>query len=188
MGSSWSIKNRKGEAQITGLIIMGEGEFQDNRISGSVEVIDGGKNRTRAGLAFWSAAYISTAAGQYPTVQLWNPLGSGRVLVIEQIIVSAAVSGSIRAGLLNAAIGASALQATNKLTGGPASYSDVRTADLPNKPYQTMFDFFIQAGVPQVIRLSEPLILTPGNGFCIHAGAAAGQAINNNIEFYEEPL
>lgn len=185
---SWIIRNLKGEGTIEGVLLMGEGEFQDNRISGAVEVIDGGKNRTRAGIAFWSGIFRATATNLNPTVQLFNPVSSGKVLVVEQLVVTATVSGGVRGGIYNQALPTLTNAPINKLSSGPQSVAKHYSDDTAAKPWATMFDFGVIASQAALIKLSEPILLMPGYGLCMHAGGQAGQAITANIEFYEEAI
>ena len=85
---TWVLRNLKGEGRIAGVILMGEGEFQDNRVSGSVEVIDGGKARTMANMAFTASAAVGSDATTGPAIYLQNPAGSGRVIVVKSFNIS----------------------------------------------------------------------------------------------------
>ena len=82
--TSWYIGNYANVATIVCTVIVGMGEIQDNRIQGSVEVVDGGKNRTLANLAFAGYAGVLNVAAQMSQVLLWNP-STTKNLVVESI-------------------------------------------------------------------------------------------------------
>ena len=84
-GSEWALRNLKGEQTIIGSILMGEGSFQDNRISGAVEVIDGAKSRTLAGMAFSIATAPGTGVTVNSRVAILNPTGSTKNVVVESV-------------------------------------------------------------------------------------------------------
>lgn len=86
----WTISNLKGEGTIVGQVMMGEGEFSDNRISGSVEMIDGGRARSLSGQSFGALAIAGAAPGGswFGHAQLWNPANTGKRLMIGGVMLS----------------------------------------------------------------------------------------------------
>jgi len=88
----WIISNYLGQAAIVGQLLLGEGDFFDGRISGSVEVIDGGKARVLADATYIGAASQIAVAAQNSHCQLWNPAGSGENLIVEQIFLASTVN------------------------------------------------------------------------------------------------
>lgn len=179
----WSIANLKGEAEIVGKLLFAKGKFGDNRISGSVEVIDGGKNRTSAGTAFMANLYSSAVAGQASKVQLWNPLGSGKNIIIAQLTAAIPGGYSLVVKLESAPInGPVAAPVGSKKAGGPASvalgyYSTADVVPINGGTYG------LSSGV--VCKLTEPILLPPGWGMTCGA-PVLNNAAGAGVEFFEE--
>ena len=188
LGSSWSMKNRKGEATIIGSVILGEGEFQDNRISGSVEVIDGGKNRTLANQAFMGAKYVPGVAGNTPEAQLWNPPGSGKRLIVERITRTCANGGGVGVFWSNQQGATFAGNPLSKLAGGAASVAQLRTTStVGNQTAPYLFNDVLLAGVAVSFQLIEPIIVPPGWGLTVGNTVIAGDVIGG-FEYFEETI
>lgn len=96
-------------AQAVTVQISGGGSGSD-RVVGEVSVIDGGPAITLGDTAFSQYARITATVGQYGVAQIWNPAGSGRVIVLRRIGVQLSV-----AGLINIKAGSVAL---SNLVGG----------------------------------------------------------------------
>ncbi|MCL6484930.1 MAG: hypothetical protein I4O49_12305, partial [Janthinobacterium lividum] len=59
---SLTVADRSG-ANNVGVLIVGDFDFQDDRIAGTVDVVDGGRTRTLAGIAFGASAYQAAVPG-----------------------------------------------------------------------------------------------------------------------------
>jgi hypothetical protein len=66
-----------GATAITGTLVISTSGFRNFRISGDVNVLDGGKSRSLNNSAFMASAFVGPVAAQFSRVQLWNPAGSG---------------------------------------------------------------------------------------------------------------
>lgn len=190
--SRWIIGNKAGQAAIVGTLLIGAGEFSDNRISGSVEVIDGGKARTLAGGAFAVAAGTATpAAGNYARLALFNAANSGINAVIEAIALSGttALSANLERGA--AALANDAGQGVSKRFEAKtfsaalrASYDiTVTTTVAATSPWQLS----IQANGKDLYIPREPYILPPGASLIIWANAPA-VGFGGSFEWYEEKI
>lgn len=186
----WSITNLKGEAAIIGQLLFSTGEFTDNRVSGSVEVIDGGKARTNAGQAFMSWGDLGGAVGVNSVHQLWNPAGSGKNVIIEQISASSVAGGFAGFAFWNAAlptlVAANGGSGTSKKSGIGASTAQRRTDQTAVLPYgPSLFSTSLTANVNFDRKFNEPVLLTPGMGFCIFHGSPNTE-IAVGLEWFEE--
>ncbi len=181
--SELTVTDRSGLAN-AGVLVAGAFDFRDDRIAGSVEVIDGGKNRTAAGGAF--TTHLSGAAnpGFFSGCQLWNPPGSGKNIIVEQILPVIQSPYGLQVVITNAIIsGGTAGVTGNKKSGGglPVGvgyYTSTAAAALVSN---AIF------GLTLPIKMSEPFIITPGYGLVFGAPVANAYA-GADIEFFEESL
>jgi hypothetical protein len=187
--NSWVMTNYAGAATILGSVIVGNGEITDNRVTGSVEVVDGGKNRTNAGTAFSSA--ISSGAGvaaQYAHCGIWNPSGSGKNVIIERLIISTAAASVVQYGTATNYIGSLNGGASSKKSGGTASTGQASfgnsATNLPSG-FSYMGILQINANVPFDLVLKEPIIVQPNAGFAV-ANATTNTSLTITTEFFEE--
>jgi len=189
MGITWVMKNQKGEATILGQVLMGEGEFQDNRITGAVEVIDGGKARSLAGIAYIGMVTSNAAAGSISHLQLWNPANSVRNLVIEQILSVSSVSTGIWHGVTDAAIGAgTAASITPKRIGtGYAGKAELRQAKSATQIGQVITLVNAPVSVTGTFKPNEPIVIPPGFGYLL-LPQAANADVTATFEWYEDAV
>lgn len=191
---SWIIRNLKGEGTINGVILMGEGEFQDNRVSGSVEVIDGGRNTTMAGRAFMLAGGVLGGANQCGAWGLWNPANSGKQLVISAYAASSAVAGavSVRNTVVQLAQDNGARGAQKKIGGaaipGVARYMQESMVNGVRRAGEEDYDYsFIQPNSTLLRTFKEPIIVMPGAGLHMLFQTTAS-ILNGTFEWVEEPV
>lgn len=184
----WVVYNR-GNVPLTGSLMIGTGDFFDQRISGTVDVIDGGKARTLGSIAFGAFAYQANVAAQYTRVQLWNPAGSAKRIVLENLIglatTTGAAVGHIR--LINTALGTLSGTGNSKLAGGAASVMELRTDTTatvsPNSA--ALASLSIPVSQMQPYKPVEPLIVPPGWGV-VYWGTAGNIDFGVSFEWYEE--
>jgi len=188
-GDTWILENYANAATILGVVLVGEGDFSDNRISGSVEVIDGGKARTLAGNAFGGFAYQANVAAQYTRIQLWNPAASAKNINLENLIglatVTGAAVGHIR--IINTALGTLSGTGNSKKSGGAASVMELRTDTTatvsPNNA--ALASLSIPVSQMQPYKPVEPLVIGPGYGV-VFWGTAGNIDFGATFEWYEE--
>lgn len=179
-------------------VAVSDDQIDDSRLNlvGAVEVIDGGKVRTESGEAASGALYTIGASGQYCNIELMNPAGSGKNLVLKQFRVGAA--GSMRVEVHNTE--------TAYSVAGPA-YStvkkDVRTtlSLAAAKMYQGN-QVAAQSGTPSFPAMMmgyvsgfsdffwtfvEPVILGPGKGL-LWAATSQNVSMSVSAEWFEEDI
>lgn len=148
------------------IVIAGE-SFVDDRVQGSVEVIDGGKSRTIAGSAFtaYTAKQVAVA-GEHAFVQLFNPPGSGRNAYVKAMVLSCTVSTFIgvtpaNTGGLGALAGFSKAKRLSLADGITQVRSISQVAFLGS--VNLVGGYVGSAGSLSIV-LQEPILIEPGYG------------------------
>lgn len=173
--TSLTISDRSG-ANNAGTILAGDFDFRDDRITGTVDMVDGGKARTLAGQAFMCWNNVAANAGGRVAHQIYNPEGSGKNLVIEQLQMSAPVDAYLGVGFINSALSADIGPATSKCSNGPLSTAIRRWTYMTDfSAVATIYTSQVKAGVNTERKFNEPLVVRPGWGVLVFAGA-------NNVE------
>jgi hypothetical protein len=171
-----------------GVLIAGDFDFQDDRISGTVDVVDGGKSRTLANMAFMGVPTIGALAGNYSHAQIWNPAGSGKNAILKRYTVSSSSACFILVKFHTAALASLIAKGKSKNAAGPVSVAEVRSSqDVVLLANQVIDQFFVSAGGSQTIALSEPIVIPPGYGV-VFVPAMTAADIAAGLEWFEEPL
>lgn len=186
--SRLTVEDRSG-ALNAGVLLAGAFMFQDDRISGTVDVVDGGRTRTLAGQAFYGSVGIASAAGNNGHVGLLNPGASGLRVTVSGFLVTLTADGYVNVSGMANVLTTLAGYGKNKKVGGADSVSQLRYESVPSTYYQTnppMVCLFAKAGVlvPQVFK--EPIVLEPGQGLLMYTGTGAN--MNTSFEYLEELL
>lgn len=187
--SSLTVTDRTG-LQNAGVLLAGDFDFHDDRITGTVDVVDGGRTRTLAGTAFAGAFATTPTAGQYTVIGLWNPPGSGKNAYIEQIIVSANVAGEFGIVVNNAQVVNNVGGPGNpnaKRAGAAASVCQYTRASQAagGTPGQLLLDSYSIANQAFPFRFIEPIMLPPGYGLGL-SHAVANASVILMTEHFEE--
>jgi len=160
---TWRMANNKGAGTITGIVVVGDGEIQDSNVAGTVSVINGEIARVKANQSFMAVELNPAVAGQYGMVQLWNPVASGKRLILNKISVFSQVA-AMGYGLFkyNTAL---TLQgnAASKLSSGALSSGEMRTGSnvaLVGNQYANFG--LIGATESKDFPFSEPFVIEPG--------------------------
>lgn len=189
--SEWRIENYANAGTITGTVAVGDGDLQDNRITGEVSVVEGGRARVVAGLAFMGATGAAAVAAQYSHAQLWNASSTYR-LVVNKLVVSTSPAAPAGA-FINVARNAAALFAgpaapSSKLVNGTASVNaELRGGTNAALLGTTMVSFWFDGQVLQQIPLVEPIIIPPGAGLVLAMGVV-NQQLNVQFDHWEDRI
>lgn len=183
----WLVQN-PGTTAINGTVVLSTAGFRNYRISGDVNVLDGGKSRTLANMAFGGVVTSPAVSAQNSRVQLWNPAGSGIRCVVESIQV---VNG--QAGYEGGYLAFNAAQLTTvapagiaKLSGGNAPVAKLCIDATASGATGSESSIIAPAQAAYQIKFAEPLVVTPGYGLLVW-GATLNQNMQANFEWYEEP-
>lgn len=188
---SINVQDRSGSSN-QGVLVIGDVDFQDDSIVGSVSIIDGGVNSTLANKCFLGlrAGSIATAGKWYATY-LSNPAASGKNVIVESIQFTANASGPLALHALASSAPAGPYGANkNVFSGGGApstavlwgfEESSLALLGLP------MRQEIVSANTERVIRFAEPVIIRPGVTLAVVFGTGIASMFTN-MEWREEPL
>lgn len=178
----------KSGAENTGKVLVGFSGMIDDRVTGEVSVIDGAASRVYSGVSFSTYQVVTAVAGMYPALQLWNPPGSGKDLVVSGMALSlAGADGYVAISGGKESLGGLSGSIRSKKIGGAASVAETRLRQDGVFPgTSTMFEIYMRALDGQYIRLNEPFVLLPGNG--LHAFSGVNQGLSVSFDFYEKVI
>jgi hypothetical protein len=182
-----TMQDRSGAPNI-GTLLAGDFDFHDDRITGTVEVVDGGKARTITNQAFLLLVNSSSIAGQNAHAELFNPAGSAKNVIIEAVTYSSSASGGIVAFMYNAALANFIAQGQSKKMGGAASVAAGYWVSNVGAiaANQSLIGAYMSANTPNTFTPKEPLVLPPGYGLVVMQTALAN-SLSAAFEWYEDP-
>lgn len=192
--SRLTIEDRSGAGNV-GVLLAGAFMFQDDRISGTVDVVDGGRLRTLSGQSFLVAGGCLAYAGTYSCWQIWNPPGSGKRVAVGGYSMTGATAGAVSILSASGAAANAGNQSASKLikdTGAPGSGAALmryeNRANLANVGAEMALDFVnIQASSSYTRTLKEPILLMPGSGLLMRY-EVVNATINGTWEWTEEAV
>lgn len=187
--NGWTLANALGQAVITGTVVVGNGKIDDNTLSGTVQVVDGGKSRTLAGVAFVMYGQQLAMAAQYSRVQLWNPAASGKRLIVESMDMTTAGAAAsafltFNTTQLATLVGAGVAKRSSAAVGTGLICTDT-TATQPAAGGD-MFSLSLAAASYGPQKFTEPLCIDPGYGLVLW-GAGQNVQFGCTFEWFEEP-
>lgn len=187
--TSLTISDRTGLPN-SGVILAGNFNFRDETISGTVNVVDNGKSRVLAGICYISGPGVGAVVSQYGYVQLWNPVGSVKNLIVEQIFVSSSNPAEIDFGLYASPLATLHSKPLNKKF-GPAPLVTVAESRTENTVASYVGSSMGALYVPQAqsigIKLTVPIVVMPGQGLTVK-NWLQGAVLSANFEYYEDPI
>lgn len=188
MPGAWTIANAIGAGTISGTIVVGNGRIDDNTLSGTVQVVDGGKARSLSNSAFGGGAVSAIVAAQYAQIQLWNPSNSGKRLVVESLLMWSNGQCTFYFESSTAALGTLVQSGQAKLLGGAAGVGSVYTGNVASAPPAGNAIGSMPASAATTLSIAphEPFVVPPGYGLLIATNLANNQ-IAGGFEWYEEP-
>jgi hypothetical protein len=182
-----TIADRSG-IQNVGVILAGDFDFHDDRITGSVEVIDGGRARAKNNTACMGYAGQPKAAGMYSQVQLFNPATSGNNLFVGQVSFYSNGIGGVLMARFDTPLESFVRNGGRKHLGYPNSSAELRTNT--NAIQQIMTVPGPMAAIDaatKVMKFIEPILIEPGRGLILTANNV-NEDIGGTFEFFEEPV
>ncbi|WP_284894805.1 hypothetical protein [Burkholderia sp. lyk4-R2A-23] len=187
--NAWTIANALGQAQISGIVVIGNGRLDDNTLQGTVQVVDGGKARTLAGSAYVAVGGCGAVAATYGHWQLWNPAASGKRLIVKAITAAPAGGMGVDVGFSTAVLTGSATATSTKLAGGAASSASMYSQNNATliggtNGYEFVANFSSGGNLQYVYQ--EPIVVPPGWGLTMR-GEQQNVAFNGIFEYTEEP-
>lgn len=158
-------------------------------VAGSVSIIDGGKARTLNNLSFLGQNSVAPVAAQFPQLQIWNPAGSGKNVILESMMFSSGSAQTLTAGSNTANLATGPGPCYSKKAGGANSSAVTYNQTSAGNPagYLAAMAMYLSANINQIINFKEPIVLPPGTGYCI-VGQLANSNLLGSFEFNEEPV
>ncbi len=185
-----TIQDVSGAANTVEVIIADE-SFVDDRISGEVSVIDGGKSRTLARVAYIGAVNCPAVAAQYAHAQLFNWSGNPNRVILESFWICSTntVNVSMYSASSNLSTPGSPFNPGSKNMDGASSlaraYYQNAAAHVLSGTLRGYFQ--VLANTTFHVKLAEPMILAPTRGVSWIVGNALNTDLLVTAEFYEEP-
>lgn len=173
-------------------LFVGSGDAGTRRTSGDVSVVDGEKNRALAGGLYAAASFCEVpAVAKYSSVQIFNPLASGKNLIINGIVGSSSVAGGIVA--YGSAVPLANLQAAgrviNKKIGsalGVAVFRWEAVAAATVNSLGLIFSGFNVANGLVSYGAKGPLIVMPGFGVNVVQSQTTNSDLGCTFEWFED--
>lgn len=170
-----------------GTILIADNKFIDDRITGEVSIIDGGKSRTLSNTAGFVLLAQAAAVGQYSHAQIWNPVGSGKNCYIENLILSsptAAGTISLRSSILP--LTTLAGSCSSKLITSVIPLIESRTEFNAGVLGSGLVSEYVSGvSIQTYHELREPICLQPGIGLIV-SGNIVNYGITAMLEFFIE--
>lgn len=187
--TSLTVTDKSGAAN-AGVIVAGNFDFRDDRIVGTVDVVDGGYARTLAGKAFMGIATTAATAGLVSCTQLWNPAGNTKNLIVKRYALSSAVAGYVMAKTNQIQLGTLNNVGYAKKAGGADSAALLKNATAAAGTYDfgsKLDQYSLGANANISVILQEPIIVPPGWGLMFTA-LTLNTDITAALEWYEEAI
>lgn len=178
-------------------VVVADERVDDSRfnVSGAVEVIDGGVQRSRDHRSFSGYARVLPVTGQYQAVQIFNPVGSYRRVIISRITIAATASVEVGMGFTSVPfVGAqSAVWDVFQLasgSGGGAAAAAIRGRSDPVSLVSVVSGIAwlgLGGSIFPVFeyRFPSPIIIEEGNGVNVF-GASQNTGLAATFDFTEE--
>lgn len=182
--TSLTVQDRTGSIN-AGSLLAGDFEFRDERISGQVEVIDGGKARAQTDRSAFGYCGAAATASMFGHVQLFNPSNSGVNVYVGQIMIGAAV-GSVNFARQDTPLTNLIRQGQRKRVNAPQSAIEMRMQLNATQLIQTTTMGNIDPAV-KLMKFIEPIMVPPGCGLLV-VSAVQNDGLGGTFEFFEEPV
>lgn len=168
-----------------GVVRVGMGRVQSARLVGTVQVIDGERQKVTSGQCFRAYA---TQTGNKAAVQVWNPANSGKNIYVQAVRAGASTADSWQVQTSTNALGGAGPTPANLDRSGGASVSLIRTGDASTlSGIADMAAGYMQASNDVVLVFPRPVLLRPGLGLAFLATAAAN-SLRACFEWEEWPV
>lgn len=182
-----TIKDTSGAAN-TGLILVADSSFEDTRIYGNVEVVDGGRQITLEGKSFVGSTYVANGAGLYSHAQLFNPVANTKWACVKRVVCTSHTGFSefsVRPHNVALPTPQTAPKQKNLLAGSSAGTMEVwADQNVAVLGASTIGQIYANSYATCVFDFSEPVLIPPGKGL-LAVNTLVNAAIRANFDFYE---
>lgn len=185
--NGFKISNADAVNTIDGVLKVGGSgsDFNDNRITGDVSIIDGGRSRTLVNQAFMGVASCPAVAAQFSQSQLWNPPASGKRIVVKSIAVGSTAAQQVILRTAVAPLANANGFCKSKLSGGADGVCQIRYENNAAPSGVNQLDItYMVANDSKLRPFTEPLVLLEGAGLNVAGGTVnvAQVAIFETVE------
>jgi hypothetical protein len=145
-----------------------------------------GDDETKDAEAFIGGSVVAPVAAQVGFVQLWNPVGSGKILYVDQVEwFDGTGPDRVEFRVHNAAIGAVVATEGNKYAGGAASSAEVRFGTTGAIPGTLLNNYAVPINTLMQQRFKAPLAIPEGFGYHINA-FTVNHSVGGNWQWREK--
>lgn len=156
-------------------------------VSGTVSVVDGGKARTIAGQAFATYIGMGAIAGQYSRIQLFNPVGSGKSVILKAYKVTASAATTCFVHQFNSPLLSGGTMLNSKMPGGLPPIAQSRyESNAALLAVTRPIDYLNFTGIgTNAFVMQEPIVIPSGWGVILE-NATQNQRLDASFEWIEE--
>lgn len=167
----------------------GSSEAGTRRTAGIVQVVDGSRAIVESGASFMTFIGVAGVAAMVSQLQLWNPPGSGKKLIVKSLFLTSSVNVVYGVSFSNVALPTLSPSSPpkNKLFGSPiVTVAEARTRNNTAVVEGTGLGpaVYVLANDSKSFMFNEPLIVPPGYGLNV-ACANVNNGVNASLDFYE---
>ena len=185
-GAFASLQITSANAQVVRFFV-GSGDAGTRKLSGVVQVVDGGKARTLANQAYMGAVTQAALASNRSVVGLLNLYGAQKYVSVKAYSLGATAAGVMNVSFYHNYL-TNQLSPYPKLGGGNSGGVKLTSSNSPvSMAGLTLLDCFYVQAVQTVYRvLQEPIVLKPGMGIVIESTGTCD--ITAGFEWVEESI
>lgn len=183
-----------GSGTVSGVLLVGSGGVSDSQVVGTVSVVDGGLGFVKARQSFSARLSSTPAATEYAGVQLFNPAGSGRLVVVDQFDASSSVASTIGlafgvAEQVAGVAGSPESQYLGDLSSSVCSaWQEGSAVAWPSVAgYVLVGGMSVQANQTFDKTIKRPFIIPPGEGLLVFL-TAVDSVLGVTLYWYEESI
>lgn len=149
-----------------------------DKVFGSVQVTnpEPGADRSIASASYMCGTPLAASPGNYSQHELWNPAGSGKILIVRKVVAACTAAGSVQLGRANT-LGAATATNWKNSKNGASSWSASTIYQIAQSAASIINDGLllsavVAANAPRVLLdgKDDPIIVPAGKGLCVVGG------------------
>lgn len=182
------LTNKDGVSQIKGVLLVGDGEMQDSRVSGEVLMTDGTYVRSLQVSEFFAPVVVGAVVGQAGHAQLWNQVGTSRNLFVHRVRaqLEAAGTSKMRLSQYNAGLAVVGAPPPKFINASPSGVlAEIRTGSNA-APLGTPLLYDVMTFGGRVLEFASPIIVPQGWGLFVIC-ETLNTAFSVTFEYYHMP-
>lgn len=149
-----------------------------DKVFGSVQVTnpEPGTDRSIASNSYMCGSTLAASPGNYSQHELWNPAGSGKIIIVRKVVASSTVTGSVQMGRANT-LGAATVVNWKNSKNGASAFSASTLYQVTQAAASIINDGLllsahVLASSARVLLQpdDDPIIVPAGKGLCVLGG------------------